>query len=117
CTHQLRYAQEVCTRYGLMAQGRLLAEGTLDALRSRICSGMTMKLKVKNLPADLVCQQTDDLTFELPINSEEEIPQFVRKITDAGGQIYHISAELPSLEDIYFTLTESFKSPEADKEA
>ena len=30
CTHQLRYAQEICTRYGLMDGGRLLAAGTLD---------------------------------------------------------------------------------------
>lgn len=116
CTHQLRYAQEVCTRYGLMAQGRLLAEGTLDALRSRICSGMTMKLKAKGLPASLVCRQTGDCTFELPIGSEEEIPQLVRKITDAGGQIYHVSAKLPSLEDIYFTMTENLKSSKSHKE-
>lgn len=116
CTHQLRYAQEVCTRYGLMAEGRLLAEGTLEALRDRICSGMKATLKVKNMPADLACRQTGSLTFELPIESEEEIPQLVRKITDAGGQIYHISAESPSLEEIYFTLTENPKSPETGKQ-
>ena len=30
CTHQLRYAQEICTRYGLMEEGGLLAMGTLE---------------------------------------------------------------------------------------
>lgn len=115
CTHQLRYAQEVCTRYGLMAEGRLLAEGTLEALRNRICSGMKVTLKVKNMPADLACRQTGSLTFALPIESEEEIPQLVRKITDAGGEIYHISAESPSLEEIYFTLTENLKSPQTGR--
>lgn len=29
CTHQLRYAQEICTRYGLIEQGSLLALGTI----------------------------------------------------------------------------------------
>ena len=38
CTHQLRYAQEICTRYGLIEEGRLLAEGTLDKLRSETFS-------------------------------------------------------------------------------
>ena len=33
CTHQLRYAQEICTRYGLIDQGILLASGTIDELR------------------------------------------------------------------------------------
>ena len=106
CTHQLRYAQEVCTRYGLMAEGHLLAEGTLDALRSRICSDIKVKLQVRNMPADLTCCRIGDMTYELPIKSEEEIPQLVNRIAGAGGQIYHVSSELPSLEDIYFTLTE-----------
>lgn len=104
CTHQLRYAQEICTRYGLMAEGRLIAEGTLEALRSRIHAGMQVKLKVKNMPPDLA-RRTDDDTYELPIRSEDEIPQLVQQIAGAGGQIYHVSSKLPSLEDIYFTLT------------
>ena len=32
CTHQLRYAQEICTRYGLIEDGTLLAAGTLEEL-------------------------------------------------------------------------------------
>ncbi|MCM1215171.1 MAG: ABC transporter ATP-binding protein [Lachnospiraceae bacterium] len=107
CTHQLRYAQEICTRYGLMAEGRLLAEGTLETLRGKVCSGMKVNLKVRNLPPDLTCKQTGDFTYEFPIQSEEEIPQLVRRIVGAGGQIYHIFAELPSLEDIYFSLTKN----------
>lgn len=105
CTHQLRYAQEVCTRYGLMDEGRLLAEGTLETLRSEICSGITMRIKGRNLPQRLPLLQTDALTYELPIRSEEEIPQLVRSIVGEGGEIYHISSKQPSLEDIYFTLT------------
>lgn len=41
CTHQLRYAQEICTRYGLIDQGILLASGTIDELRS---SGIYFKI-------------------------------------------------------------------------
>ena len=33
CTHQLRYAQELCTRYGLLEEGSLLALGTLEELK------------------------------------------------------------------------------------
>ena len=35
CTHQLRYAQEICTRYGLIEQGSLLASGTMEELRAQ----------------------------------------------------------------------------------
>ncbi len=35
-THQLHYAQGMCTRYGLLDQGTLLASGTIDELRDRV---------------------------------------------------------------------------------
>lgn len=37
--------------------------------------------------------------------SEEGIPGIVRRIVEAGGNIYRVEAERPSLEDIYFALT------------
>ncbi len=105
CTHQLRYAQEICTRYGLMEEGRLLAEGTLDMLRREINSDLTVTLQAKNIPDNLPCRRLDELTCEITVSSREEIPGIVRTVTQAGGDIYHVSARLPSLEDIYFTLT------------
>ena len=105
CTHQLRYAQEICTRYGLMEEGRLLAEGTLDMLRREIKSDLTVTLQAKNIPDNLPCRRLDELTCEITVSSQEEIPGIVRTVTQAGGDIYHVSARLPSLEDIYFTLT------------
>lgn len=105
CTHQLRYAQEICTRYGLMEEGRLLAEGTLPSLRAKICSGITMTVKASSIPGGMPCRQTDMNTFELAIESEADIPRLVRTSVDAGGDIYHVSAKQPSLEDIYFRLT------------
>ena len=35
CTHALDEAQRLCTRFGLMHEGRLVCEGTLDELRAR----------------------------------------------------------------------------------
>ena len=105
CTHQLRYAQEVCTRYGLMDEGRLLAEGTLESLRAKLCSGRTIKIKADGVPNEFLPYQTGNGIFEIPVQSEEEVPQAARKIIEAGGNLYHISTKLPSLEDLYFHLT------------
>ena len=105
CTHQLRYAQEICTRYGLMAKGRLIAEGTLESLRASVCPGITLKLKARGIPSHLPCRKTEDMTYEADIRDESEIPGLVRQIVESGGEIYHVSAKFPSLEDIYFSLT------------
>lgn len=104
CTHQLRYAQEICTRYGLMDQGHLLAEGTLEELRTRVSSGIKVKIRAKGLPADFPPAEEED-SFEIPVKTEEEIPLLIRRIVESGAKIYSVLAKQPSLEDIYFGLT------------
>ncbi len=103
CTHQLRYAQEVCTCYGLMDQGKLLARGTLEELRGLVRTGVRVRLRASRGTAAF--QRTGPGEYEAQVESEREIPQMVREVVAAGGDIYHVSAALPSLEDVYFALT------------
>ncbi len=128
CTHQLRYAQEICTRYGLIREGSLLAQGTLDELRKKACSGITVNIRASGISAalpglDLIqdkqsnaLQPVSDKPHHQPaeylirVQSEAEIPQIVRKILENGGEIYHVSADRPSLEELYFTLTDQHQS-------
>jgi len=98
CTHQLRYAQEICCRYGLIDNGVMLAEGTLDELRALITKAMTLRIK------------TDEEVLEFEVKKEDEIPEKVRQIVDRGCNIYSVSTEAPSLEDVYFALTEKSES-------
>ncbi len=105
CTHQLRYAQEICTRFGLIEEGRLLAEGTLEDLRRRVLTGAVLQLRVGNLPAGLPLRVLGEGRYEMDIRSDGEIPGIVRRIVEGGGDIYGVSVKRPSLEDIYFALT------------
>lgn len=43
--------------------------------------------------------------FETQIQDKKEIPYLVRKIVEAGEDIYSVNLIEPTLEDIYFTLT------------
>ncbi|MCL2812005.1 MAG: ABC transporter ATP-binding protein [Clostridia bacterium] len=94
CTHQLRYAQEICSSYGLIDEGVLLAAGSIEALRSLVFSGMTVSIK------------TGEQQYEINVQSEDEIPLVVKRIVDEGGSVYHVSARRLSLEEIYFALLE-----------
>lgn len=105
CTHQLRYAQEICTRYGLMEQGRLLACGTLEELQNRVSAGMKVQIRAKKVPPALGLALKADGIWEGNISGEEEIPKLVRQLVELGGEIYSVSAQTPSLEEIYFALT------------
>ena len=97
CTHQLRYAEEICNAYGLIDDGILLAVGSIEELRSLVFSGMTVTVI------------TGKGQHEVEVQSEEEIPTIVKKIVDEGGSVYHVSARSFSLEEIYFSLLEKRK--------
>ena len=105
CTHQLRYAQEICTRYGLMEQGKLLAVGTLDELQKRVCPGMILQICAADMPKQLPFLSKGEGIYETRIESEKEIPELIRSIVAGGGDIYEVIAKKPSLEEVYFTLT------------
>lgn len=106
CTHQLRYAQEVCTCYGLMDQGRLLAQGTLAQLRAQVSQGVRVEARASRVPPEAGWRQIEPGRYAVQVESEEAVPQMVRDIVSCGGDLYHISAAPPSLEEVYFALTE-----------
>ena len=104
CTHQLRYAQDVCSSYGLISEGELLASGDIDALRSLVFAGSHVKIKADKIPATLQADKTDEGTYEIDVHSEDEIPIIVKSIVDNGGRVFHVSSEKASVEEIYFSL-------------
>lgn len=109
CTHQLRYAQEICTTYGLINEGALLATGNIQKLRSLVSSGIRVNVKTDVMPANLTYIKTGENTYDITINAEDEIPSIVKTIVEAGGNIYHILAHAMSLEEIYFSLIDVFQ--------
>lgn len=102
CTHQLRYAQEICTCYGLMDHGRLFAQGTLDQLQAQWGGGITVTIQAGG--PSLPFPQTAPGRYEIPIASMEEIPALVRRVVDAGGAITQVTPCAPTLEELYFHL-------------
>ncbi len=105
CTHQLRYAQEICTRYGLIEQGSLLSAGTIDELRARVFPSKSLRICASAVPEKLNFVKCGANEFETKIRDKTEIPDLVRKIVEAGEDIYSVNLIDPSLEDIYFALT------------
>jgi ABC-2 type transport system ATP-binding protein len=108
CTHQLRYAEEICSNYGLISEGIMLATGTLDELRSLVFSGISVRVKADKYPPGLNMRADGDFML-IDVDSEEEIPALVKKIVEGGGKVCHVSAHRPSLEEIYFSLIERRK--------
>jgi len=113
CTHQLRYAEEICTKYGLISEGSMLAAGSLDELYSLVFSGMTARIKSDKYPQEFKTWQDGEYML-VDVSSLDEIPPLVKQIINAGGNVYHVSAQKHSLEEIYFALIEKRKDGKHD---
>jgi len=113
CTHQLRYAEEICTMYGLISEGTLLAAGTLEELHSQVFSGFTVKIKADKYPERSGTYRTSEyITIE--VKSHEDIPAFVKQIVDTDGKVYHVTAHKHSLEEIYFAMLDKRNDTNAE---
>lgn len=104
CTHQLRYAQEICTTYGLMNKGSLFATGNIEKLRTMVSPKVKVRVKASRIPNNMEYQKAGEHIYDIDVSSEHEIPLIVKSIVEAGGDIYHVSEEQMSLEEIYFSL-------------
>ena len=104
CTHQLRYAQEICTTYGLMDKGSLFATGNIEKLRSMVYDKVKVRVKASRIPKEMEYEKIGEHTYDISVNSEDDIPLIVKRIVGAGGDIYQVSTEKMSLEEIYFSL-------------
>lgn len=110
CTHQLRYAQEICNEYGLMDNGQLLALGSLEELRKRTFNSYKVMIETDLLPQTIEAKRIKENSYELIIQERKEIPQLVKEIVESGGNISQVTPMDFSLEDIYFALLEGGES-------
>lgn len=106
CTHQLRYAQEICNEYGLMDNGKLLALGSLEQLRKRTFNSYKLTIETDFMPQTIDSKQISEDTYELSLQEKSEIPVLVKEIVQQGGNISQVTPTDYSLEDIYFALLE-----------
>lgn len=104
CTHQLRYAQEICTTYGLVNKGRLFAAGDIAKLRAMVSQNTKVRVKARRMPDNMAYREVREHVYDIDVSAESEIPFIVKRIVEAGGDVYHVSEERLTLEEIYFAL-------------
>lgn len=102
CTHQLRYAQDICTRYGILEKGSMLACGTLESMSrtAEISTRASFRLGDGEAPENFI--RAENGWWQREVSGEEEMPGLLKELTDAGHEIYEARVLTPTLEDVYF---------------
>ncbi len=112
CSHQLNHVQKVCTKVGILAKGKLVAEGPMEQLSRQGRGQERYQVEVQVEKADdeiikLIKQIKSVISITVSSNSmliscERDIrSQIAKVIVDSGRSLIGIKVEEMSLEKIY----------------
>jgi len=117
CTHNLVEAQKLCDRVAVMEHGRMVALGTPAELARQYVKRLDVQIETAPEQIDATLQilsNASSLTRGLPrrtngsltltVAGRESIPELLTLLVGQGIRVYRLSANEPSLEDVYFAL-------------
>jgi ABC-2 type transport system ATP-binding protein len=121
-SHALSEVSSLCKRVAIVNRGRLVAQGSIDELRTlagsssglvvRILNSQSAQKELSNLPYRIQLNATDNNKL-IDVNISDGVSESGNDIIDSfekpGLQIYEIRRMGMSLEDVYFKLTEAKK--------
>lgn len=113
-SHILSQVEAICDRVGILREGTLVAEGSLDRLRE-VSIDSTLTVSVDSIPegalesvrqlsgvSDVVA---DDMTLTITYANVAET-DILNTLEDAGASLETFSTESESLEDLFMSYTE-----------
>jgi ABC-2 type transport system ATP-binding protein len=113
CTHLLDDVDRLCTRIGIIAQGKTVLEGSIADLLSNPRAAVRYRLRVEpgevveHLPADITLLSRAGDWWNVEVASHIEPSSTWRKLLDAGVRIAEIHHKGGGLEELYLTVTEA----------
>jgi ABC-2 type transport system ATP-binding protein len=113
-THYMEEAERFCDRIGIIDKGLIIAQGTLDELKSLSKINETIVISFSNLSDDVlatissdhdgVTRNENDVHFATS-DARRDLAAIVLKCSQAGLGISHIDIKKVNLETIFLSLT------------
>lgn len=111
CTHQLRYAQDLCMSYGILHKGALLAVGDLESLRSETGMPLRAAFRLRDGAVPPGLEHRPDGWWQSDLSDESQMPKLLRNLVESGQEVFEARLLKPTLEDVYFQLIERKEVP------
>ena len=110
-THYMREAEELCDEIGFIKAGRILAQGTADALKRQMGLGYVVALKLEPRPAWLAeapgvlrCTESDGWIECTVDDPEKRVPELLRAFVKEGIEVRNLQVHEPELEEVFVEL-------------
>ncbi len=110
-SHLLSEVEQMATHIGIIHAGQLIFEGIPDELRARYQQHAIITTDRPEASQQLLLQSgwqaahLEDHCLTIPVNGPSDVAMINAQLVKAGHQVYQLSLEQPSLEDIFLTLT------------
>ena len=113
-THYMEEAERLCDRIGIIDNGEIIAQGTLDELRTSGSMKETVVISFSNLSKERFniiandwkdLQRFDDTIHFYSMNIQSALSKIILKCSEAGLDIRHIGIRKINLETIFLSLT------------
>jgi len=103
CTHQLKYAEEICTLYGFIHKGIIIGLGTFEELLKQKNSKIFLEIRGEKLPEIKSSEKTPEGKLRVPIGNDADVTMILQDILSRGGKVYEAKQVRWNLEDLYFS--------------
>jgi ABC-type multidrug transport system ATPase subunit len=112
-SHLLGEVEQVATHIGIIHQGRLLFQGTPDTLQAQLQERAHLGVDRLDETAEWLSrsgwsvQRNGHRQLIVAVNGLSDVSMLNRQLVEAGVNVFHLSLERPSLEDIFLELTQT----------
>lgn len=113
-THYMEEAERLCNRIGVIDSGKIIAQGTLNELRTLGSMKETVVISYTNLTNECFntiekewndLQRIDDTIHFYSMNIQGDLSRIILKCNEFGLDIRHIDIQKINLETIFLSLT------------
>jgi ABC-2 type transport system ATP-binding protein len=112
-SHILGQVEAVCDRVGIMSEGRLVAEDTIEGLRESMGSGSTLELRVDRVPENFTLDGIEAVSdvaaggdvIRVTVTDPTVKSQVINRVEEQGAVVTDISTQQASLEDLFAAYT------------
>ena len=112
-SHLLSEVEQVATHIGIINQGRMLFQGTLDDLHARRREQVSLGVNRSNEAIEVLTRAgwsprlNGNRHLHIPIKRRDEPVRLNVLLVGQGFEVDHLNVDQPSLEDIFLELTQT----------
>lgn len=110
-SHILSEVEKMVTHLGILKEGAIVFEGSIDELHARRDSNIELSLEVDDskVAIDFIDARIKKVvsgnTIIVQVDNKEQIPQLINKLNDQGIKIYEVKRSNQSLESMFLSIS------------